>query len=152
MLVFDPLQLGQVGLGDGEATVGADLDVEDRARGGHAGAEHLRGGADAAQDLARAAQGGADAAGDLLRAGEALPPGVAEQLQVGRFRPGEPRRAGVRGALRLGVEVEEDGGDVHAGDAVDQRVVALADDREAVVVQALDQPQLPERLAAVELL
>ena len=50
------------------------------------------------------------------------------------------------------VEVEEDGGDVDPGDAVDQRVVALADDREAAVVQALDQPQLPERLAAVELL
>ena len=30
--------------------------------------------------------------------------------------------------------------------------MALADDREAVVVQALDQPQLPERLAAIELL
>ena len=38
------------------------------------------------------------------------------------------------------------------GDAVDEGVVALADDREAVVVEALDQPQLPERLAAVELL
>ncbi|HEX2266473.1 MAG TPA: hypothetical protein VHH14_09335 [Solirubrobacterales bacterium] len=30
--------------------------------------------------------------------------------------------------------------------------MALADDREAVAGQALDQPQLPERLAAVELL
>ena len=50
------------------------------------------------------------------------------------------------------LEVEEDGGDVDAGDAVDQRVVALADDREAVAVEPLDQPQLPERLGAVELL
>ena len=30
--------------------------------------------------------------------------------------------------------------------------MALADDREAVAVEALDQPELPERLAAIELL
>ena len=59
-------------------------------------------------------------------------------------------RAG--GWSRLLLEVEEDGGDVDAGDAVDERVVALADDREAVAVEPLDQPQLPERLGAVELL
>ena len=105
-----------------------------------------------AQHLARAAQRGADAADDLLRAGQALAQRVAEQLQVGRFGAGQPGRGGGGRALRLGVEVEEDGGDVDAGDAVDQRVVALADDREAVVAQPLDQPQLPERLAAVELL
>ena len=57
-----------------------------------------------------------------------------------------------RRALRLAVEVVEDGGDVDPGDAVDQRVMALADHREAAVGHALDQPQLPERLRAVELL
>ncbi len=59
-------------------------------------------------------------------------------------------RRGGGGRIRL--EVEQDGGYVNPGDAVDQRVVALADDREAVALEALDQPQLPERLRAVELL
>ena len=104
------------------------------------------------QDLARAAQGGAEAAHDLPRAGGALAQGVAEQLQVGRLRPGRPLRRPRRRVLRLRLEVEEHRGDVDAGDAVDERVVALADDREAVAVEALDQPQLPERLRAVELL
>jgi hypothetical protein len=45
-----------------------------------------------------------------------------------------------------------DRGDVDAGDAVDERVVGLADDREPVARQALDEPDLPQRLAAVELL
>ena len=112
----------------------------------------LLGGAEPAQHLARAAQRGAHAADDLARAGGALAQSVAEQLEVGRLGPRRPLRRQRRRVGRLLLDVEEDGGDVDAGDAVDQRVVALADDREAVAVEALDQPQLPERLAAVELL
>ena len=37
-------------------------------------------------------------------------------------------------------------------DSVDHAVVDLADHREAVVVEPLDEPELPERLSAVELL
>ena len=103
-------------------------------------------------DLARPAQRGADAADDLPRAGRALEQRVAEQLQVARLRPRRPLRRPRRRVRRLRLEVEEDGRDVDPGDAVDQRVVALADDREAVALEALDQPQLPERLRAVELL
>ena len=139
-------------LGHLEAAVGADLDVEDGVGGGHPGGDHLRGGADAVEDLARAAQRRAEAAVDLLRAGQPLLPGFGQQLDVGRLGAGEPGRRLLGRAGRLGVEVEEDGRDVDAGDAVDEGVVALADDREAVAGQALDQPQLPERLRAVELL
>ena len=92
------------------------------------------------------------AADDLLRAGEALADRVAEQLEIGRLGPGRPFRRPQRGRGRVGLEVEEDGGYVNPGDAVDERVVALADDREAVALEALDEPQLPERLRAVELL
>ncbi len=57
-----------------------------------------------------------------------------------------------RGRLRHRLEVEEHGADVDAGDAVDHRVVGLGQQGEAVALQALHQPQLPERLGAVELL
>ena len=103
-------------------------------------------------DLARSAQRGAHAANDLGRAGGALAQGVAEQFEVGRLGPRRPLRWHRRRVRRLLLGVEEDGGDVDPGDPVDEGVVALADDREAVPVEPLDQPQLPERLAAVELL
>jgi hypothetical protein len=54
--------------------------------------------------------------------------------------------------VRFLLDVEEHGGDVDPRDAVDEGVVALADDRESVVIEPLDQPQLPQRLAAVQLL
>ena len=150
--VLDPLEVVEVGADEGEPAVRADLDVERRARRRHPGLEHLPGRADAAQHLARAAQGRADAADDLLGAGEPLADRVAQQVEVGRLRPRRPFRRPQRRRGRVGLEVEEDRGDVDPGDAVDERVVALADDREAVALEALDQPQLPERLRAVELL
>ena len=60
----------------------------------------------------------------------------------------------VIGFDRLGhwLDVEKDGGDVDARDAVDQRVVGLGDDRKALAREPLDEPELPERLCAVELL
>ncbi len=61
-------------------------------------------------------------------------------------------RPGVRDRRRVGREVEQHRRQIDAGDAVDQRVVGLGDQREAVVLQALDQPHLPQRLGAVELL
>ena len=39
---------------------------------------------------------------------------------------------------------------VGAGDAVDRRVVHLGDEADLAVVEALDEPQLPQRPAAVE--
>ena len=95
VLVFDPLQLGQVGLGDREAAMGPDLDVE-----GRVGARPCRRRAPSRWRRRRAGPGAGRAEprgrrGTIsLRAGQALPPGVAEQLQVGRFGTGEPGRAG----------------------------------------------------------
>ncbi len=48
--------------------------------------------------------------------------------------------------------VEQHGRDVHSRDAVHEAVVGLVDHGEPVVLQALDQPQLPQRLGAVEAL
>jgi hypothetical protein len=48
------------------------------------------------------------------------------------------------------LEVEKHRRDVHARHAVDQRVVGLGDQGEAVVLEALHEPDLPERLRPVE--
>ena len=66
------------------------------------------------------------------------------------------QRAGVPGLrfFDLGgrLHAQQHGADVDAGDAVDHRVVGLEDHREAAAGEAVDQPHLPERLAAVEAL
>jgi hypothetical protein len=49
-------------------------------------------------------------------------------------------------------EIEQHGPEVDARDAVDHRVVRLGQQREAPVGEPLDEPQLPQRLRAVELL
>ena len=64
----------------------------------------------------------------------------------------DPRRHGRRGGHGLARGVEEDRDDVDAADTVDERVVGLGEDREAVVGQALDQQDLPQRLAAIHAL
>ena len=145
--------VGQVGLGDREAPVRADLDVEDGVRGATCPAPTIFEVAPTPRSTWRGPRSTArkprTISFGLVRRSRSASPSSFRSVGSGRASQGggEPGLA-----LRLGVEVEEDGGDVDAGDAVDQRVVALADDREAAVAQALDQPQLPERLAAVELL
>ena len=67
-------------------------------------------------------------------------------LRIRKPRVGLGRRFGVA------VEVEEDGCYVNSGDAVDEAVVGLGDEREAVPLHAIDQPDLPDRLAAVKAL
>ncbi len=64
-----------------------------------------------------------------------------------RERPRHGRRGG-----RLALLVEQDRDHVGARDAVDHRVVELAQQHPAAVGQPLDRPQLPERPRAVELL
>jgi len=51
---------------------------------------------------------------------------------------------------RLPRRVEQHGRDVHSGDAVDERVMGLCEQSKPSLGQALHQPQLPERLGAVE--
>ncbi|UUY02371.1 hypothetical protein LRS13_16905 [Svornostia abyssi] len=50
------------------------------------------------------------------------------------------------------VEVVHDRGDVDAADAVDERVVRLAQHRPLAIAKALDHPDLPQRPVAVEAL
>ena len=52
----------------------------------------------------------------------------------------------------LGRGVEQHSGYVHPGDPIDQRVVGLGDQREAPPRHPLDQPDLPQRLGAVQAL
>ena len=76
----------------------------------------------------------------------------AEQLGAARLGRAASRAAPARARGGSGVEVEQHGHDVHAGDPVDERVVGLADQREAAVAHRVDEPDLPQRLVAVELL
>jgi hypothetical protein len=58
----------------------------------------------------------------------------------------------VAGRRPIGAEVEEHGGEIDSRDPVDERVVGLHDQREALVGHALYEPALPQWLVAVELL
>ncbi len=100
----------------------------------------------------RGAQQRAGAAGHLGGHGCALEQRLAEQLCRPRQRPRGPGQRCSRRGEWLGRGVEQDGGDVHAGDPVDERVVSLRDQRKAPTRHALHQPDLPQRLGAVQAL
>ena len=72
------------------------------------------------------------------------------ELDRARLRLRHPRLALVRHRRRHRLEVEQHGREVDAGDAVDERVMGLGDQREAPVLEPLHEPQLPQRLRAVE--
>jgi hypothetical protein len=57
---------------------------------------------------------------------------------------------GRRNRHRLRRRVEQDRRDVDAGDPVDERVMGLGQQREAVIGQPLDEPQLPQRASAIQ--
>ena len=86
--------------------------------------------------------------GIVARSSSASPSSWARR----RERARQPALAGVGRGGGLGRGVEQHRHDVHAGDAVHERVVGLRQHREAVALEALDEPDLPERLVAVELL
>ena len=71
---------------------------------------------------------------------------AATQLRLRRLGLRTPglqilgRLCGVR------LEIEQDRRQIHPGDAIDQRMVGLGDQREAIALEALDQPVLPQRL------
>ena len=71
--------------------------------------------------------------------------------QPGRLGRGLRLPVGCVDHGRLGREVEQRGGDVDAGDAVGERVVRLVHEPDVVAtVDALDEPELPQRMVAVE--
>ena len=84
----------------------------------------------------------------LQRVGDRVVDGAGDQREAGRVALRRPvLRLVVR---RVGRQVEHQLHEVGAGDAVDHAVVDLGDERPAVVGQALDQPQLPQRLGHVQ--
>ena len=91
-----------------------------------------------------------DPADDLGRHGGPLEQRVGEQLGARGKRAGEPLvlRGGHR--HRVGRDVEEHRGDIDPGDSVNERVVGLGEQGEAVLAQSLDQPQLPQRSRAIQ--
>ena len=102
-----------------------------------------------AQVLGLLAEGAEAAQRDQGRA-EPAPPLASHQLAVGRSGPRYPGRR-LRPAL-LGIHGVDHLHQVDARRAVDHAVVQLAEHREAVALETLDQPDLPERLGAVEVL
>jgi hypothetical protein len=83
-------------------------------------------------------------------ADQALHP-LGDELYVGRLRRGDPP-VGLLGVGGHGGEVEQDRRDVHARHAVHECVVRLRYQREAPAVEAVRDPDLPQRLRAVEAL
>ena len=106
--------------------------------------------------LRRASRAGAgrrcsDAPADAQRQLRDVPrrPRASSCASLGSGCGSHGRTGGVR-PTGHGVRVEQHRREVDAGDAVDERVVRLADQREAVALEALHEPHLPERLRAVE--
>ena len=106
---------------------------------GHAAAGERAGGLDRVAHGARAPGAGPrtsarapriSSAGWVARSTRA----AASSSRVVRLGPGDPGRARV-GRRGVGLGVEEDRGYVDPGDPVDQAVMGLADDREAVVLE-----------------
>jgi hypothetical protein len=124
--------------------------------------------ADSLQRLARAVERlpgslhGAESAGcEVDRGADRARDPLRHQLGVGGLGLREPR-LGLGHGLRLGLrgEIEQDGRYVDSGDTVHEGVMGLVDQREslpattsgelAVALEPLHQPQLPQRLRAVE--
>ena len=149
--VLDLLDVVERGAGPREAPVGTDLAGVVRGRGRRLQARpRQRPGADGrlhdpADRLARAPHDGAQRARELAGARDALAQRLGDQLGVGGRRPRPPGR----GLLRR-VGREEHAQDVQARDAVHQRVMRLGEDREAVAVEPLDEPHLPQRPVAAQ--
>ena len=156
-LVLDPLELVEVGGHVGEAAVRPDLDVERGARRREPGADQLAGRGRRPRAAARrcaAGRAARRARRERSRAGLVARSSSASASSLAQLGSGRGSHSGPSGgwAGRLGGGVEEDAGYVNPRDPVDEGVVGLADDREAVAVEALGEPHLPERLGAVELL
>jgi hypothetical protein len=156
--VLDRFEQRQVGVDERVAAVRADVDVERaRRRGcadaGEGGRAHARNAVlDLPGDLARRAQQRARATAHLSGNGRALKQRLAEQLGLTRQRLGDPRRRRPGGTGGFGGGVEQDGRDVHTGDPVHERVMGLGDQREPPARHALHEPDLPQRLGAVQAL
>ena len=156
--VLDRLHVGEVRAHPGEAAVRPDRAVVGALRGGleagpgH-GAHSHRGVARAREHPPRRAQDGAQRAARAQPAPwRARPaPRRAAVRAEGRGR-GSQRSPGSGGRDGLGRSIEQHRHDVDPGDAVDERVMGLGEQGKAPALDALGQPDLPQRLVAVECL
>ena len=97
------------------------------------------------QHLGRRPQGEADL---RRRVTDAMPGAVGDQVESRRLRLRLPDLP----VGRLGALPEHQRHHVRRGDAVDHAVMDLGEQRPALVLEALDHPDLPERLRAVQVL
>jgi len=151
----DLLDLVQVDPRPVEAPVGADFYVERRAADGLDPAarrvpetlDRLR---RRVETLPRAAGAGLARAHEPEGKRQRAPDLAREELHAAGRRPRDPAPGRTRDVVGIGAHhhVER----VAPRDPVCEAVVDLGDGREAVSLDALDDPQLPERLSAVELL
>ena len=154
------LKRREVGVEEGVAAVRADVDVEGAGRRGRVDPGERRG-ADAGEAVLDLRGGPAWARAAAARAPRTISAGtVVRSISASPSSfgwPGQRLRApwpvdGARSGAGSRRGVEQDGGDVHAGDAVDERVVGLGDQREAPAGHALHEPDLPQRLGAIQAL
>ena len=154
---FTALKSASSALGPEHAPVRADRHVQRHVgRGVQAGPDHLAdplGGLPGARRWWRRGAGRAHGlAGQPRRACRSRPfTPSADQLRLARLRRGL-HALGRAARSGTGGQVEQHGGDVHPRHAVHQRVVGLRDQREAVALEPLHQPDLPQRLGAVQAL
>ena len=155
--VLDRLELGQVGVDPDHAPVRAAVLVErglrrarDQARG-HL-AHRLDGVAGLPERAARVGHRGHRVTGQAERRAHEVGHPLGRDGRVRRLGRRRPRVGGAVDRVGVAVEVEQHRGDVHAADAVDQAVVGLVDEREAVGLEPVHEPDLPQRLGAVQAL
>ena len=149
------LVVRQLLAGDGEPPVRADRDVQRRfGRRVQPRPDELSdafgGVAQDVQRPRRAGDGGDAARGH--RCGRPHHPAGAgeQQLGLGGLRFRHPSLEGLSRGCRRALEIEDDGRQVDAGDPVDDRVMGLGDDREAVPLESLHEPVLPQRLGSIQ--
>src|SRR3954454_10330905 len=128
--VLDRLDVAEPDADPGEAPVRSDLAVVGGGGGGAEGAARKRAHATdgverVARELARPAEGVADRADDLPWLGGTLEQRVGEQLRARRHGSRLPRLHRGWRWRRVGCQIEENGHDIRAGDAVDKRVVGV---------------------------
>ena len=136
--VLDALEVVQLRTHERDAPVRADLDVERGRRGGaqHASSRSRRRPAPRARRRRRSPSAPAARSGSSPRSRRVPLTDIAAQLGLARLGLGDPGARAAGRSRRRRRDVEQRGRDVHAADAVDDAVVRLRQDREAVVLRA----------------
>ncbi len=134
-----------------EAAMGTDADVERGRRSTKSAADHVAQTRDRGQGPRRSTAPTSEGRGQKRqRCLDPMPQLVDQQLASAGSGPRDP--LGARPVLVVGIGTDEHVGDRETGDAIGHAVVHLGDQREPIALEAIHEPVLPQRLAAVELL